>query len=443
MNNLTTSKSEAKHEDPIRILFVDDETAILSSLKRLFRSTEYQVFTAESGKAGLEVLEKNEIDVIVSDMRMPEMSGVEFLTFCAQKWPNRARIVLTGHEDLNQAIKAINQGHIYRYLNKPWDDWDIQLTVKQAVSQAKLLRENLELGTITERQYVELKLLNESLEQKVNDRTAKLKATAERLDEAYASLKTGYQQTVEVFSSLADMKQNNMGNHGRRVAELSREIAQSLGLNKEEIGEIYDAGLLHDIGRLVLPDELYDRPLSRLSDKERKVRERHPALAEAALFRLDPLLNAARIIRHHHEQIDGNGYPDQISGDAIPLGSRILAVSDAYDGLRTGTGTGATHSRVEALKHIRKNCGTLYDERIFSVLEKIKENRAEQTAVTSSVVMLNTDSLNPGMEIARDLVNDQGLLLLTAGKVLNATIIERLKQFEVDFDTEYTLYVKN
>lgn len=135
-------------DDKIHVLFVDDETSILSSLQRLFRGSEYQIYCADSGAGGLEILEKHKVHVIVSDMRMPGMAGVEFLTLCAEKWPHTARIVLTGHEDLGQAIGAINQGHIYRYLNKPWDEWDLKLTIKQASEQVRLLQDNVRLDRV-------------------------------------------------------------------------------------------------------------------------------------------------------------------------------------------------------------------------------------------------------------------------------------------------------
>src|SRR5487761_2120818 len=120
------------------LLFVDDEVNILSSLKRLFRPGGYRIFTAESGAQGLEILQHEAVDLVVSDMRMPEMNGAKFLEQVNARWPDTIRILLTGHAEIGATIDAINKGHIYRYISKPWEDNDILLAIKQALHQKKL-----------------------------------------------------------------------------------------------------------------------------------------------------------------------------------------------------------------------------------------------------------------------------------------------------------------
>src|SRR5487761_2285976 len=122
---MTETHSETKAETPAKILFVDDEANILSSLKRLFRPFGYQIFTAESGSQGLEIMEREKIDLVVSDMRMPEMNGAQFLEKVRAGWPDTIRILLTGFAEIRATIDAINKGQIYRYISKPWEDNDI------------------------------------------------------------------------------------------------------------------------------------------------------------------------------------------------------------------------------------------------------------------------------------------------------------------------------
>ena len=157
------------------MLFVDDEPGILSSLRRLFRPHGYRILVAESGALGLAELEKTPVDLVISDMRMPEMDGATFLKAVRQRWPDTVRILLTGYADVTSTVAAINEGEIYRYVSKPWDDNEIVKTVREALEGYQLKMENRRLTALTQSQNEELKGLNASLEQKVAERTAELR----------------------------------------------------------------------------------------------------------------------------------------------------------------------------------------------------------------------------------------------------------------------------
>ena len=154
---------------PPTLLFVDDEPGILSALRRLFRPHGYRIFIAEGGAAGLEVLEKEQIDLVISDMRMPEMDCARFLEQVFKRYPETVRILLTGYADITATIEAVNKGQIYRYVSKPWNDQELLLTVQQALDLKALQREKLRLEALTVRQNDALKALNLSLEEKVQE----------------------------------------------------------------------------------------------------------------------------------------------------------------------------------------------------------------------------------------------------------------------------------
>lgn len=156
---------------PSTILFIDDEANILSALKRLFRPLGYNIFTAKSGAQALAILEKEPVDIVISDMRMPQMTGAEVLERIRGKWPDMVRILLTGYADITSTIAAINRGEIYRYIAKPWDDNDIVLIVRDALERKHLLAEKLRLEELTMRQNLALTVMNTSLEEKVLQRT--------------------------------------------------------------------------------------------------------------------------------------------------------------------------------------------------------------------------------------------------------------------------------
>ena len=149
--------SQSGAEITATLLFVDDEVNVLSSLKRLFRPFGYRIFTAEGGAQGLEIMARETIDIVVSDMRMPQMNGAEFLQKVKEQWPDTVRILLTGYAEISATIDAINKGHIYRYISKPWEDNDIVLAIKQALRQKQLERANQGLEELTRKQNEELK----------------------------------------------------------------------------------------------------------------------------------------------------------------------------------------------------------------------------------------------------------------------------------------------
>lgn len=161
-------------EDPV-ILLVDDEAAVLSALRRLLRNGPYRMITADSGHAALDILRSTTVDLLISDMRMPHMSGAELLAQVRVLYPDTMRILLTGYAEIDSMVRAINDGGVYRYLNKPWDEQDLLSTIRQALEQKRLTRESARLTKLTQAQNEELLELNAALEALLSERTADLK----------------------------------------------------------------------------------------------------------------------------------------------------------------------------------------------------------------------------------------------------------------------------
>ena len=174
-NQTTLSAEKEETARQATLLFVDDEPNILSALKRLFRPLGYRIFTAAGGAAGLAILAREQVDLVVSDMRMPEMNGAQFLERVRQEWPDTVRILLTGYAEIGSTIDAINKGEIFRYVSKPWEDSDITLTIKHALERRDLERRNKGLEELTRKQEEKIKQLNADLEEKVKTRTEEVR----------------------------------------------------------------------------------------------------------------------------------------------------------------------------------------------------------------------------------------------------------------------------
>lgn len=411
-----------------KILCVDDEQNILSSLRRLFRPLGYEMFLVTSAAEGLLVLETQPIDLIISDMRMPQMDGAEFLKQVAQRWPNTVRILLTGYSDLQSTVSAINQGHIYRYVSKPWEDNDLKLAVQHALATKFLTEEQVRLQALTESQNRELEVLNASLEGKVKARTAELEQMMDMLELAHEDLKKSYTASIRVFAKLVDMREGIVAGHTLRVADLARKIAVHMGMDEPSQRDVLFAGLLHDLGKLGWHEQLIGKAFNSLTAEERQKVMTHPVVGQAVLMSLEHLHGVAHLIRHHHERFDGKGYPDGLVGDAIPLGARILSVANDFDALQIGTLVNQRLSKAEARQFILEDGGVRYDPRVVSAFLAVI-GTVDSGHERSSVVVHGKD-LMVGMELAEDLVATDNVLLLSKDHALDENLITKIQEVE-------------
>jgi response regulator RpfG family c-di-GMP phosphodiesterase len=424
---------------PLTLLFVDDELSILSSLKRLFRPHGYKILTAASGAEGLSLLEKEAVDLVVSDMRMPEMDGAHFLEQVRNRWPQIVRILLTGYADVGSTIAAINRGEIYRYVAKPWDDNEIVLTIRDALERKRLEAENLRLIALTAQQNDELKALNAGLEQKVTERTAEIRQTMAFLDQAHQELKKGFLSTVGVFSGLIELRGGKLAGHSRRVADYARRLAQRMGLDEAAAQDILLAALLHDIGKLGLPDHVLDKPFNSLPADMRAEVMKHPAKGAMVLIGIAQLKAVAPLVRHHHECWDGSGFPDGLVGLALPVGARILTVANDYDALQMGTLVNRSLKPTEALAFLIENRGKRYDPTVVDAFAGLMAESLKNVIVE---VPMRLSQLKPGMVLSRDLLHRDGYLLLAKEHAVDAKIIEQLQDIERSEQHPLTLYIR-
>ncbi|MGV6851516.1 MAG: HD domain-containing phosphohydrolase [bacterium] len=409
-----------------KLLFVDDELNILSAIKRLFRKEAWDIKTANSGQQGLVLLEEQAFDLVVSDMRMPEMDGAEFLAAVIEKWPKTERVLLTGYADLESTIRAVNDSHIFAYVSKPWDERELRMVIDRALERKFLRDERDELQELTRQKNEQLKELNETLEDKVKKRTAELTIAHETLKKTHQKLERSYFAAVPVFASLIQSREIGIEGHSRRTADFARQMAIQLDLGDIKMRDIYLAGLLHDIGSVQLPDEILSKPMSRFSFAEREQWRKHPVIGEALLISMEPLQGVAKIIRHHHEYYNGKGFPDKLKGEAIPLGARIISIVNDYDGLITGQILGESLSVADAAEYLKDS--PHYDP--FLVTEFLKLLDAQGMRKDSvHELRLSPGELQPGMVLSRSLTSSNGLMLLAKGFCLEDTTIQRLRVF--------------
>ncbi len=421
----------------LTILCVDDEPNILAALRRLFRGQGFQVRTAESAKAGLAILASEDIGLVISDMRMPEMDGAQFLEQVKTLWPETVRILLTGYADIGSTIGAINRGEIYRYITKPWDDTDICLIVRHALERRALLAEKNRLELLTQQQNEALTALNANLETRVAERTTELKVANDKLKDSFIT-------SIKVFSTLIEMRGGTLAGHSRRVADLCRKMAQKLELESKQIQEVFVAGLLHEIGKIGFSDELLRTPVAMMTNLQLDAYRKHSLQAEQLLLPLQDLQQSTEYITSQFERFDGSGFPAQLAGEDIPIGARILTLASDYDNMQIGTLTQKRLTADEARVIIVHGSGQRYDPRIVSAFIEVltpsvkagtDNQQVPDMAVLSPVLL-------PGMILSRDLITPNGLLMLSANHVLDAHLIAKIRDFEISREIELTIYIR-
>jgi response regulator RpfG family c-di-GMP phosphodiesterase len=422
------------------ILCVDDEPNILSALRRLFRRENYRVLCAGSAAAGWAALEEEHVDIVISDMQMPEVNGTEFLERVRQRWPDTLRLLLTGHADHEATVGAINRGEVWRYITKPWNEDAILLVVRDALERQALQREKARLEVLTRQQNERLLELNATLEERVRDRTAALSAAQKSLQGSHERLKSNFLTLIKVLSGLVETRGGAAAGHGRRVADLARRLALRMGLSQRETQDVFVAGLLHEIGKTGLPDDLIAMPESLLKGENLGLYRKYPILGEQLLMPLEELREAARIIRAHRERFDGAGFPEGVAGFDIPLGARILAVARDFEALQRGLLVQRQLDATQATDLVVEGSGKRYDPGVVEAFYDIRTGRSMTDDIAD--VAVGVAGLKPGMVLSRDLLSAEGTLLLSADHVLNDRMVRQLSDFERRSAMQLQLYVK-
>jgi len=329
-----------------KILIVDDEAANLRILERLFASS-FEVFTAASGEDGLKVLISHDIALIISDQRMPGMTGVEFLKKAAELRASTVRMILTGYTDIDALVDSINSGVVYRYITKPWSNPDLQQTVKRALD------------------FYEAQKKRHALEQENIRMQHRAKATLR-----------GY---INLALEMLDIKSPRISDHARRTAKYAGALGKALNLTEPELEQLFLAAVLHEVAHVRLPAHLMSRT-TLLRDGEFKLMQENFREGIKLLATVPDLEDAAAVIDFHHDHWDGNGSINRLCGEQIPLDARIIAIADSYDEMREPSNSTRGLSHDAAVAVLRSAAGRKFDPSLVAVFCGLKLN---EDAVTS------------------------------------------------------------
>ncbi|MGA2612803.1 MAG: HD domain-containing phosphohydrolase [Spirochaetia bacterium] len=338
-----------------KVLIVDDDPAIRKVLGIGLRGAGFEIYEAAAASEVLEVLRDSRFDpdCVMMDIRMPGMPGTELLTIVKKEHPLVPVIMLTALSELEIAVNSMKAG-AFDYLSKPVRKTEVEQTVRKAIRFRKMQLEN-------ERLQRENQEYQRTLERKVEERTA-------QLAEAFRKLQQANIETVKVLAETIEAKDPYTRGHCSRVRLLSTRIASAMGIVKAEIDVLEYGALLHDIGKIGIPERLLNKN-GRLEEEEYNVFKSHPALGASILNAVEFFRPCLPIVHHHHEWFNGQGYPDHLAGEQIDLKARIVSVADAFDAMTSSRPYRPATSTDRACEELRRGSGTQFDPRIVEAFQ--------------------------------------------------------------------------
>jgi putative two-component system response regulator len=344
-----------------RVLIVDDEESVRSLLFDLLSNT-YTCEMAADGEEALDKFSRGLYHVILSDIMMPGISGIDVLEHVLARRPDTTVIMVSANHDTRRAVSALRMG-AYDYIVKPFELEEVELSVTRALEHQRLIYENrvyqTELENLVSERTEELRLANDSLE----ERGRKL---AEMVDE----LSRTYRSTLGALATALDARDAETRGHSERVVAYALRLGIQLGLSKEDLLGLEQGALLHDVGKIGVRDAILLKP-NNLTAEEWREMKLHTEYGRAILEQVPFLVNAIPVVAQHHERWDGNGYPTGLKGEEIDIKARVFAVADCVDAVTSDRPYRRAASYSAASDELRQHEGTQFDPNVVAAFHEI------------------------------------------------------------------------
>ncbi len=396
------------------ILIVDDEPVVLGALKETLERERYHVVACSSPVKALAILAERQFAVIISDQRMPEMLGLDFLVESRKTHPNASRILITAVLALPTIVEAINKGEIFRFVAKPWLREELLATVRNAIQRHDLIVRNDVLQARSQQLNAQLTVANGQLEAQVKA----LEQERAKLDAANSELSTRYESSLELCRRILTAYDPILGGQAKTLVEFATKMGETEHFTDGERSALLTASWLCDLGLIGVPRELLRSFRSNpqgLSERERATMQNHPVYSQTLASLVDPRPEVGAIIRAHHERYDGTGYPDGIASKSIPWAARCLAVAVGY--VESGL------PKQAAIDQLMAKSGTHYDPEAIRLFLKV----SNLVNLPRSVREILLDELEPGMVLASGIYSPHGLLLIGEGQLLGPGTIAKIR----------------
>ncbi len=349
-----------------QILIVDDERVIRELLTEHFNSHGFRVITVNNAFEALAQIATMDVDLMLCDIDMPGKDGISLLQEVKITRPELDVVMVTGVVDTGTALRAIRLG-ASDYVVKPFNLEEVSITVDRILEKRRLVRENREYQL--------------NLEHKVAERTQQLQGKNDEirklfrdLKAAYDEIQSSYQTTLEALVAALDSRDTETQDHSLRVAQFTYVLAEVMGVHEPELSQFRWGALLHDIGKIGIPDAILRKP-GKLTEDEFEIMKQHPEKGYRILENIRFLKMAREIVMAHQEKFDGTGYPKGSQGEEIPLGARIFSVVDTFDAMTSNRPYRGALSYEKARKELQQFSGTQFDPKVVEAFCNIAPER--------------------------------------------------------------------
>ncbi|MDM7461223.1 MAG: response regulator [bacterium] len=315
------------------VLIVDDDALVRETLRFVLEDGGYQVYAASSGAEALQLLQQKPVDIVLSDIFMPGMNGFDLLRQIREHAPDTPVILITGYGNIEMAREALKQG-ASDFITKPYNIHEIPIMIERNMTRHSIL-------------------------------SSQARAYEDAVQQSYRA-------TLDALLAALDTRDTETEGHSERVAAYTMAMARRLNLPPRELTDIERGALLHDIGKIGVPDSILYKP-EPLTPEEWEIMRQHPVIGYRMCMKVDALRPAAPIVLHHHERWDGQGYPYGLAGEAIPLGARIFAIADTLDAMTSDRPYRQARSFAEAREEIVRCSGTQFDPEMVKLFLEIPE----------------------------------------------------------------------
>ncbi len=396
------------------ILIVDDEQVVLEALTYTLEREGFHIVGCTSPLKALSILHDRDFAVIISDQRMPEMMGLDFLVECRRLRPHCSRILITAVLALPTIVDAINKGEIFRFVTKPWLREELVATVRNAVQRHDLVVRNAALQEETQRLNEQLHEANIALEAKVRD----LEQQKHRIDAANRDLASSYENSLELCRRILTTYDPILGGQAKALVDFTSLMAATDQFTEIERHALRSAAWLCDLGLIGVPREMmraFRSQPDQLTERERGMLHSHPIYGQTLASLVDARADVGEAIRAHHERYDGTGYPDGLAGDKIPWTARCLAVAVGY--IESGL------SKTAAIDSILAKAGSAYDPEAVRLFLKV----SNLVPLPKQVREIMLHELEPGMVLVNGIYSPHGLLLIGEGQALSPATISKIR----------------
>jgi len=396
------------------ILVVDDEPVVLFALKETLEREHFHVVACQSPLKALAILAERDFAVIISDQRMPEMLGLDFLIESRRIRPAASRILITAVLALPTIVDAINKGEIFRFVAKPWLREELIATVRNAVQRHELVTHNTELQRETSLLNSQLTTANAALAARVAD----LEQQRQRLDAANQELGEKYDHSLELCRRILTAYDPVLGGQAKALVEFAEQMAVTDEFDDTQRHALRAAARLCDLGLIGMPREMlraFRSKAEHLSEHERGMLHNHPVYSQTLAALVDARAETGEIIRAHHERFDGHGYPDGLAGEGISWPARCLAVAVGF--VESGL------PKAAAIEAVLAKSGSAYDPEAVRLFLKVS-NLVQLPRQVREILL---HELEPGMVLANGIYSPHGLLLIGEGQSLSPGTINKIR----------------